>query len=341
MSYRVVPVCVEKCCERSKVAQPNRNKPMTASASTAANPQNTVMQGVAIMLFAMIILPGMDVIAKYMAVVEGMAPAQVTFYRFFFQLVATLPLLITVGGLRALRPKRLWLNLLRGVLLAAAALFFFISVKYMPLADVFAIYFVEPFILTCLSALILREKVDWRRWLAIAVGFAGAMIVIQPSFAVFGATSLLPVACASVFACYLLLNRAVGTADSPLTMQTIAGIGGTLFMVGVIAIGDQMGVADFEPSLPKTALGWALVVILGSLSGYGHLLVVKAFQAAPVSLLAPFAYFEIVTATALGYLIFGDFPSVSKWLGIAIIVVSGLFMIWRERRARDRFIEAP
>jgi len=299
------------------------------------------MQGVAIMLFAMVILPGMDVIAKYMAVVEGMAPAQVTFYRFFFQLVATLPLLLTMGGMRALRPKRLWLNLLRGVLLAAAALFFFISVKYMPLADVFAIYFVEPFILTCLSALILRERVDWRRWLAIAVGFAGAMIVIQPSFAAFGATALLPVACATVFAFYLLLNRAVGTADSPLTMQTIAGVGGTLFMVGVIAIGDGMGVADFEPSLPQTALGWVLVVILGALSGYGHLLVVKAFQAAPVSLLAPFAYFEIVTATALGYLIFGDFPSLSKWLGIAIIVVSGLFMIWRERQAGECVSEAP
>lgn len=313
---------------------------MTAPASTATTPQNTVMQGVAIMLFAMVILPGMDVIAKYMAVVEGMAPAQVTFYRFFFQLVATLPLLLTIGGVRALRPKRLWLNLLRGVLLAAAALFFFISVKYMPLADVFAIYFVEPFILTCLSALLLREKVDWRRWLAIAIGFAGAMIVIQPSFAAFGATSLLPVACATVFAFYLLLNRAVGTADSPLTMQTIAGIGGTLFMVGVIAAGDSLDVADFEPSLPKTALGWVLVVILGSLSGYGHLLVVKAFQAAPVSLLAPFAYFEIVTATALGYLIFGDFPSLSKWLGIAIIVVSGLFMIWRERKAGARSIEA-
>ncbi|WP_246707822.1 DMT family transporter [Ensifer oleiphilus] len=313
---------------------------MSVPASTATPPQNTVMQGVAIMLFAMVILPGMDVIAKYMAVVEGMAPAQVTFYRFFFQLVATLPLLLTIGGLRALRPKRLWLNLLRGVLLAAAALFFFISVKYMPLADVFAIYFVEPFILTCLSALILRERVDWRRWLAIGIGFAGAMIVIQPSFAAFGATSLLPVACATVFAFYLLLNRAVGMADSPLTMQTIAGIGGTLFMVGVIAIGDGMGVADFEPSLPKTTLGWVLVVILGALSGYGHLLVVKAFQAAPVSLLAPFAYFEIVTATALGYLIFGDFPSLSKWLGIAIIVVSGLFMIWRERQAGNRSIEA-
>lgn len=305
---------------------------MTDARTTPSEPVNTVMQGVVIMLFAMAILPGMDVIAKYMAVYEGMSPGQVTFYRFFFQLVATLPLLVMIGGVRALRPKRLWLNLLRGVLLALAALFFFISVKYMPLADVFAIYFVEPFILTCLSALILRETVGWRRWLAIAIGFAGAMIVIQPSFAAFGATALLPVACASVFACYLLLNRAVGTADSPLTMQTIAGIGGTLFMAGMIVIGDGMGVADFEPSLPKSALGWVLVVVLGTLSSYGHLLVVKAFQAAPASLLAPFAYFEIVTATALGYLVFGDFPSLSKWLGIAIIVGSGLFIIWRERR---------
>ena len=76
-----------------------------------------------------------------------------------------------------------------------------------------------------------------------------------------------------------------------------------------------------------------LVIVLGTISGYGHLLVVKAFQAAPVSLLAPFHYFEIITGTALGFLIFGEFPTVSKWLGIAIIVGSGLFMIWRERRA--------
>lgn len=222
------------------------------------------------------------------------------------------------------------------MLLATAALFFFISVKYMPLADTFAIYFVEPFILTCLSAVFLKEKVGWRRWLAIVVGFGGAMIVIQPSFAAFGITALLPVACAFVFACYLLLNRAVGTGDSPLTMQTIAGIGGTLTMGLVILVGNGMGSADFAPSLPASSLGWTLVVVLGALSGYGHLLVVKAFRAAPVSLLAPFHYFEIVTATALGYLIFGDFPSLSKWLGIAIIVGSGLFIIWRERQASRR-----
>ncbi|APG90822.1 permease [Sinorhizobium americanum] len=255
-------------------------------------------------------------------------------YRFFFQLVSVVPLLLAAGGLQAIYPKRLWPNLLRGVLLAAAALLFFVSVKYMPLADAFAIYFVEPFILTCLSALILRERVGWRRWTAIAIGFGGAMIVIQPSFAVFGLTALLPMACAFLFACYLFLNRAVGSADSPLAMQTTAGIGGTFFMVAVIAVGNGMGAVDFEPSLPRSGLGWILVIALGTISGYGHLLVVKAFRLAPLSLLAPFHYFEIVSATALGYLVFGDFPTPSRWLGIGVIVGSGLFIIWREREKR-------
>lgn len=289
--------------------------------------------GMAIMLGAMLILPGMDAIAKYMAVSAGMSPAQVTFYRFFFQLVATLPMLVRLGGLRALTPERPWFNLLRGVLLAAAALLFFTAVKYMPLADVFAIYFVEPFMLTCLSALILGERVGWPRWVAIAVGFGGAMIVIQPSFQAFGLTALLPVGCAFLFACYLLMNRASGPADTPLAMQTFAGIGGTLFMGATILLGHGAALPDFAPSLPQTPLGWLLVVTLGTLSGYGHLMVVKAFRAAPASLLAPFHYFEIVSATALGFLVFGEFPTASKWLGVAIIVGSGLFMIWRERRA--------
>ncbi|MDO9418877.1 DMT family transporter [Pararhizobium sp.] len=301
--------------------------------SSTQPPTLSVMNGLGIMLFAMMILPCMDAIAKYMAIYAGMSPGQVTFYRFFFQLVSTLPLLLSKGGLKALRPKRLWMNLLRGAILAAAALLFFISVKYMPLADVFAIYFVEPFILTVLSALILREKVDWLRWLAIIVGFGGAMIVIRPSFALFGPISLLPVLTALLFATYLLMNKTIGTADTPLTMQTVAGIGGTLFMTGAILIGDGLGSADFIPSLPVSPLGWVLVIILGTLSGYGHLLVLRAFQAAPASLLAPFHYFEIISATILGYFVFGDFPDLLKWVGVAIIVSSGLFIIWGERRS--------
>ncbi|WP_007758261.1 DMT family transporter [Rhizobium sp. CF080] len=294
--------------------------------STPENP----LKGMAIMATCMVILPLMDAIAKYMATFESMSPGQVTFYRFFFQLVCILPLVVFTGA-AIFRPKRPWMNLLRGVLHAAASLMFFAAVKYMPLADVFAIYFVEPFMLTMMSAIFLREKVGWRRWLAIVVGFGGAMIVIQPSYAIFGWTALLPVACAFLFSLYLFLNRAIGEADSPLVMQTMAGVGGTLFMAAALVIGDSAGAEDFLPSLPASWLGLVLLILLGSISGYMHLLVVRAFRLAPLSLLAPFQYFEIISATVLGYALFGDFPTASKWLGIAIIVASGLFIIWRER----------
>lgn len=308
---------------------------MKSGASIGAGPSaSTTMHGIALMAFAMTILPCMDAIAKYMATFEGMSPGQVTFYRFFFQMVCTLPLLLTVAGAQAFRPKRPWMNLLRGALHGAASLLFFVAVKYMPLADVFAIYFVEPFILTAMSAAFLGEKVGWRRWLAIVIGFGGALIVIQPSFALFGWTALLPVACAFLFSLYLFLNRAIGEADSPLTMQTVAGFGGTLFMGLALFSGHAAGIADFEPSLPSSVLGLALLLVLGSLSGYAHLLVVRAFRLAPLSLLAPFQYFEIISATVLGYALFGDFPNASKWLGIAVIVGSGLFILWREQRLR-------
>lgn len=297
----------------------------------AAPTQQNTLQGMAIMTSAMIVLPVMDAIAKYMATFEGMSPGQVTFYRFFFQLLCTLPLLTAVYGWSTLSAKRPWLNLLRGVLHGLASLLFFAAVKYMPLADVFAIYFVEPFILTALSALFLGDRVGWRRWLAILVGFCGAMIVIQPSFEIFGLKALLPVGCAFVYALYLFMNRAIGEADSPLTMQIMSGIGGTIFMAAALWTGASAGVADFAPSLPASWLGLLLLMILGSISGYAHMLVVRAFRLAPLSLLAPFQYFEIISATILGYALFGDFPNLSKWIGIFIIVASGLFIIWRER----------
>ncbi len=114
-------------------------------------------------------------------------------------------------------------------------------------------------------------------------------------------------------------------------MQTMAGIGGTLFMSVALIVGNGLGVSDFEVSLPASLLGLVLLLILGSLSGYVHMIVVRAFRMAPLSLLAPFQYFEIISATVLGYALFGDFPNFSKWVGIMIIVASGLFIIWRER----------
>jgi len=305
------------------------------SASPTPLAQNP-LKGMGLMAVCMLILPMMDAIAKYMATFEGMSPGQVTFYRFFFQMACTLPLLLAVSGHAVLSARRPWMNLLRGALHGAASLLFFTAVKFMPLADVFAIYFVEPFMLTVMSALFLGERVGWRRWLAIVVGFGGAMIVMQPSYEIFGWTALLPVLCAFLYTLYLFLNRAIGDADSPLTMQTFAGIGGTLFTAAALLAGTAAGEENFAMSLPASLLGLGLLVLLGTTSGYFHLLVVRAFRMAPLSLLAPFQYFEIISAAALGYALFGDFPTASKWLGIAIIVASGLFIIWRERvRARS------
>lgn len=302
--------------------------------STVAAPIDRSVQGMALMAFCMVVLPMMDAIAKYMATFETMSPGQVTFYRFFIQLVVLTPVFFwSVGSFRNV--KRPWMNMLRGALHAGASLLFFTAVKYMPLADVFAIYFVEPFMLTIMSALFLGDRVGWRRWLAILVGFGGAMIVIQPSYEIFGLKSLLPIACAALFTLYLFLNRALGEGDSPLTMQMMSGVGGTIFMGVILVIGHLAGQQEFTMSLPASTLGLTLLIILGSLSGYVHLLVVRAFRMASLSLLAPFQYFEIISATVLGYFLFSDFPTPSKWLGIAIIVASGLFIIWRERVRRN------
>lgn len=289
-------------------------------------------QGIAIMVGAMMIIPVMDAIAKYLAVSQAMAPGQVTFYRFFFQLIWSALLVLIVGGAAALRPKRLWLNLVRGFLLAGASLSFFAALKYMPLADAVAIFFVEPFILTAASALLLGERVGWRRWLAIGVGFAGALIVINPSFRAFGPVALLPLLAATLFAAYLILNKTLGSLDTPVVMQYVAGAGGTLMLGAMLGIGAGLGFEAFAPSLPQSGKVWLLVIGLGFLAAFSHLFVVQAFRRAPASLLAPFQYLEIVSATIMGYIVFDDFPGPSKWLGILIIIGSGLFIFWRERR---------
>jgi drug/metabolite transporter (DMT)-like permease len=301
----------------------------TATAVQAANSSHA--QGMMIMSVGMLILPVMDGIGKYLATEQAMSPGQVTFYRFIVQLILTVAAIALVSGRPGFKSNRFWLNILRGFLIGGASLCFFAAVKYMPIADALAIFFVEPFILTALSALILGEKVGWRRWAAIGLGFIGALIVIQPSFARFGFIAFLPLGTASLFAVYMLLNRSLGVHDGPMVMQYLAGIGGTVIIALAMGIGSVVGITDLAPSWPANGLSLSLVLLLGFLAAVGHGLVVLAFQKAPASLLAPFQYLEIISAVLIGYLVFSDVPSASKWVGIAIIVASGLFIFRRER----------
>ena len=286
-----------------------------------------------LMVIAMFILPMMDAVAKILAVDYQVSAAQTTFGRFLVQAALLAPIIMAMHGVWALMPSKLAANLLRGAIMSLAVMVFFATLKFMPVADALAIFFLEPFILTILSVIVLKETVGWKRGVAVLAGFAGAMLIVQPSYAVFGPVSLMPMITATLFAVYLLLTRQIGGDDNPLTMQFVSGIGGVLMIGAVLGASGLIGWDVIAvPEIPEFGIRWILIFGIGVLATIGHLLIVMAFRLVSASILAPFQYLEIVSATILGYWIFGDFPDVLKWLGIVIIVGSGIFLFLRERR---------
>ncbi|MGH6862139.1 MAG: DMT family transporter, partial [Phyllobacterium sp.] len=284
---------------------------------------------------AMLFLPLMDAIAKWLSTVDSLSPVTSAFFRFAGQAVLTATIIVFLTGFASLKAANLRGNLLRGVLMGIGSLCFYAAVKYMPLADAIAIFFVEPLMLTVLSALVLKEKVGWRRCMAVVIGFIGSLFVIQPSWELFGWISLLPLGTAASFAVYLMLNRRYGTVDTPLVMQLYAGIGGTLTIILSIFFGAANGVSDMTYGMPTNPMSWFLLFMMGLIATIGHLLITQASRLAPASLLAPFQYLEIVMAVLVGLFVFEEFPTASKWFGIAIIVASGTYLIWREGKQQN------
>jgi len=212
---------------------------------------------------------------------------------------------------------------------------FFTAVKWMPIADAISIFFVEPLILTVISGVFLHEDIGWRRISAVCIGFIGALLIIQPSYSIFGAISLLPLATAVLFAIYLALTQVISRTEDPLTMQTFTGLVGCIVLGLTMVFGTTMGIELLTPAWP-TSFEWLLLAAVGLIATTVHMMIVHAFKRAPASTLAPFQYLEIVGATALGYFIFGDFPDTLKWIGTFIIVASGLFVLWREQQVYSR-----
>ena len=299
-----------------------------------SSPQPNIVLGMVLMCTAMLAAPAMDIIAKYLGTVGEVAPGVVTFGRFVVQAVilfALMVILVATSRRKRIWPKNIAVNLLRGAMMGMAAFLFFTAVTFMPVADAIAIFFVEPFILTIFSALLLGETVGWRRRIAVLVGFGGALLIIQPSFQELGAVALLPVVTAFIFALYLILTRKYAGQDDPFSMQLTAGVGGALMMfIALLVGGNILGIDPLVATWPQTSFTWSLVVLLGLLGTGAHLLIVFAFARAPASILAPFQYIEIVSGTILGYVVFRDFPDLIKWVGILIIIGSGIYIFWRE-----------
>lgn len=300
----------------------------TASASIEQNP----LQAILLMTLAMLIVPVMDIIAKYLS--AELPALEITFGRFLFQFLICFVLALVGGKLTRLKGKQPLINYLRGILLALASLSFFTAVKYMSVATAISIFFVEPMILTILAALLLKEQVGIRRIGAIVVGLAGAIIILRPNIAEIGWVSLLPVCTAVLFSFYLVINRLYPVTDDLLTIQFSAGLSASLLLGGALLFGAFFQVEDMEFIRP-TSSQTGLLFTVGLISFAAHGLVVAAFQRGTASLLAPLQYVEIVSATLFGYLVFSDFPDGPTWVGIALIIASGLYIAHRERKKKS------
>jgi drug/metabolite transporter (DMT)-like permease len=300
-------------------------------------PQRTSL-GILLMVGFALIAPAMDTLAKLIG--DGMAVAQVATVRFALQATFLLPLATAFGWLHRPGLAETGIHLLRGAMLLAATGCFFLALQFMPLADAIAIFFVEPFILTLLGGLLLAEPIGPRRYIACIIGFAGALLIIQPRFQELGYVALLPLATALLFAFYMILTRRMATRMHPITLQAYTGLAATAIGLPLLIAFSGSGIAAFDPSWPDQREVWLLLGI-GIFATLSHVCIGFALSFAPASLLAPLQYMEIVGATALGWYVFGDLPDTLSFVGIALIVASGLFVFFRERHLGRRPLPQP
>lgn len=308
--------------------------------------KDTTLRGIVLMLAFCVIAPLLDVSAK-LAAEGGIPVGQITTARFVVQGLLMLPVVLVMGLTLRLSGRALAFTFLRALFLILSTFSFVSGIAVMPVADALAIAFVEPFILLILGRLLFGDHVGPRRIAACAVGFFGALLVIQPSIAVFGWVALWPLGTAFFFAFYMLVTRAISAFMHPVAMQFHTSWTGLLLCLPVMFLAQGSGIASLDPIWPD-GWNWLWLVGVGFWAAVSHMCMTYALKYAPSATLAPLHYSEIVVAVALGYLIFDDFPNPITWLGIAIIVSSGLYVIHRERlsarqnaRAAEALTAAP
>jgi drug/metabolite transporter (DMT)-like permease len=277
--------------------------------------------GISLMMGALFLFVMMDSAIK--ATVQGLPVLQVLWARFLFHMIVVSAALALTGRRLPPRTGAPRLQVVRSLCLAAANLFFTAALVHVPLAECVAIGFVSPLIVTLLAARVLKEPVGWQRWTGILFGFAGVLIIIRPGAGVTHPAALFVLITAVVFAIYSVLTRRLAGVDDAFT---------TIFHTGVAATVVTTLIVPFVWVWPS-AQQWALLALLGVLGGVGHFLLILAYQRAQASVLAPFAYTQIVWATLAGFLLFGELPDGVAFIGALVVVAGGLFVFWTETRA--------
>ena len=299
---------------------------------------DNILPGVVLMLAFCMIAPLLDVASKLAA--AEIPVGQIVTARFIVQGALMLPVVLAMGLTLRLPMRALGQITLRAFFLIISTFSFVAAVSVMPVADALAIAFVEPFILLILGRFLFGDEVGPRRIAASAFGFIGALMVIQPSLAAFGYVALWPLGTAFFFAFYMLSTRAVAGYMHPVAMQFHTSWTGIAMCLPVMFLSEGTGWSEFDPVWPQ-GLFWLWLFGVGFWGSISHICMTYALKFAPSATLAPLHYLEIVSAVTLGYLIFGDFPNALTWAGIAVIVASGLYIIYRERvAARTRLVTA-
>ncbi|MBJ6372293.1 DMT family transporter [Sedimentitalea arenosa] len=282
---------------------------------------NNVPLGIALMIATTVVFALQDGISRHLASEYNVMMVVMIRYWFFAAFVIAIGVRAAGGVRAAARTTQPGLQITRAVLLAAEICVAVLGFTILGLVESHAVFACYPLLIAALSGPILGERVGWRRWAAIAVGFIGILIILEPGMGVFDPWAIIPLVSAVMFAIYGLLNRYAARRDSTATSFFWTGTVGAVVMTAV-------GIWFWEPMARADWL-WMLTLCITGVSG--HWLLIRCYEAAEASAVQPFAYFQLVFASALGMAVFGETLETNVVIGAAIIVAAGLFTLWRER----------
>lgn len=300
----------------SPTAAPLRHAPPPSHADN--------LRGIVLMTIGFSFFAACDVQGKVLT--EYLHPAQIVWFRQIGLALGVL-VLLSMRGLHILRSHLPIIQVLRGVTAVISAFGFILAVKYVPLADVVAVTFIAPFLITVLAAIFLREPVGIRRWIAVSIGFVGMLVVIRPGFGVFHPAIGFAVLAAFSFAIRQVLSRSISGAD-PVT-TTVAYTSLTSILIVSVML-------PFVWTTPQNLTVWLVAFGLAATAGIGEVFVIRALDIAHAVVVAPLQYMLILWSTFYGYVVFSDLPDSWTLTGCAIIIASGLYTLHRERLAAKR-----
>ncbi len=282
---------------------------------------STPLAGIGFMIMMTVCFSLLDASAKYLT---GELPLWMILWgRYLFHFLFVMVFFFRGSPREIIYTKKLKIQMLRSFLIFSAGVAFWGALKFMPLADCMVIAFASPLFVAALSAPVLKETVGKYRWGGIAIGLSGVVIVMRPGIGVFEWVSVLPLLAGFFYASAQITTRILCRTDNLLTTLIYTSTGGILFSSAAVLV----------VWVPPTLQQWLLLMWLGFLGAAGHYLMIKAFELAPASLLAPFDYTGIVWATFLGFFIFHDLPDTWTITGAAVIISSGIYIINRERHS--------